>query len=346
MEDFCLLRLTNVKIISEVESPQPHYSTFRAEVTETPCFVKAMRRRREESGKEDLELRSRLHRECVLLNKLRHPSIVQFMGIRYENDPADIELVTGSTYMDLGTCLRTYPTMPLSVRISILLDVASGMLYLHAQSPSIILCNLTPSSIQVTSDMKGIITDLNEAITIGGTAPQSLPVYCQAPEAKAPTPRLQRRTDVFHLGFLALRVFSKGEASDKDTAQPSECELLQSDRSLLSLVSSLLHANPDHRPRAIDICKCLREIATKHPKEFSDVLQLYTEQCKLVQSMALIGSTEAESKELLLRCYTLEQEKSQLLSTLSTLNEELVKLQRQISHSEVRQGVIFFIHMG
>ena len=336
MEDFCLLRLNNVKIISEVEQTS-NYSIHHAEVAETPCFVKAMRQTGVTGGdaaKDTTELRSRLHRECVLLNRLRHQSIVPFMGIHYDSDPANLALVTGSTYMDLETCLRTYPTMPLSVRISVLLDVLRGVLYLHIQDPSIILCNLTPKSIHVTSDMKGTLTDLNEAIAVGGKVPKTLPAYCQAPESKGHPPRLQRRTDIFHLGVLALRLFSTGREESGSVAQPSESELLQREGSLLVLISSFLHESPELRPRANNACKRLKEIAAKHPKEFSDVLQLYSEQCKMVQCMALIGSAEADSAELLLRCQTLEQEKSQLATAVTALREEMAALQGQLSQSE------------
>lgn len=336
MEDFCLLRLNNVKIISEVEQTS-NYSIHHAEVAETPCFVKAMRQTGVTGGdaaEDTTELRSRLHRECVLLNRLRHQSIVPFMGIHYDRDPANLALVTGSTYMDLETCLRTYPTMPLSVRISVLLDVLRGVLYLHIQDPSIILCNLTSKSIHVTSDMKGTLTDLNEAIAVGGKVPKTLPAYCQAPESKGHPPRLQRRTDIFHLGVLALRLFSTGREESGSVAQPSESELLQREGSLLVLISSFLHESPELRPRANNACKRLKEIAAKHPKEFSDVLQLYSEQCKMVQCMALIGSAEADSAELLLRCQTLEQEKSQLATAVTALREEVAALQGQLSQSE------------
>ena len=336
MEEFCLLRLNNVKVISEVEQTS-NYSVHRAEMAETPCFVKAMPQSgdaRTKATENETELRNRLHRECVLLNRLRHQSIVPFMGIQYDSDPANLALVTGSTYMDLETCLRTYPATPLSVRISILLDVACGVLYLHAQNPSIILCNLTPKSIHVTSDMKGTLTDLNEAITVGGKVPNTLPAYCQAPECKAHPPRIQRRTDIFHLGMLALRLFTTGFEKSGSVEQPSESELLKSESSLLILVSSFLQECPELRPRANNACKRLREIAAKHPKEFSDVLQLYSEQCKMVQCMALIGSAEADSTELVLRCHALEQEKSQLVATVTALREELAAIRGQLSLSE------------
>ena len=135
--------------------------------------------------------------------------------------------------------------------------------------------------------------------------------------------------------MLALRVFSKGEV----VAEHSSSEYLQSDSSLLALVKNLLHESPERRLKVDDVCKGLKEIAAKHPKEFSDVLQLYTEQCKLVQTMALIGSTEADSTELLLRCHALEQEKCQLLAVLNTLRDELAEVHELDPRSEVRHVI-------
>jgi len=51
-------------------------------------------------------------------------------------------------------------TIPLSIKLSILLDVSYGLLYLHTHTPTIIHRDLTAPNILVTNDMRAKIADL------------------------------------------------------------------------------------------------------------------------------------------------------------------------------------------
>ena len=72
--------------------------------------------------------------ECVLLSRLRHPNVVQFMGVHYGRDEADISLIMEYMHMDLEQCMKTYMynNIPLPYKTSILRDVAYGLAYLHS----------------------------------------------------------------------------------------------------------------------------------------------------------------------------------------------------------------------
>ena len=83
--------------------------------------------------------------ECQLLSSLHHPNIVQFLGICFlpptaANLPVLVmEMLQGS----LDHLLENTPDIPLAKKVSILQDVARGLVYLHGCSPAVIHRDLT-----------------------------------------------------------------------------------------------------------------------------------------------------------------------------------------------------------
>ena len=63
---------------------------------------------------------SKFKEECEILSGLRHPNVVQFMGVHYGRDEADISLIMEYMHMDLEHCMKTYPNIPLPYKTSIL----------------------------------------------------------------------------------------------------------------------------------------------------------------------------------------------------------------------------------
>lgn len=103
--------------------------------------------------------------ECSLLANLRHPNIVQFLGICFL-DTSDLPVLVMEY---LPYCLNSLlegnnlVKIPLAIKLSILVDVAQGLAYLHAQKPSIIHRDVTAKNILLTPSMRGKIADLGVA---------------------------------------------------------------------------------------------------------------------------------------------------------------------------------------
>ena len=106
--------------------------------------------------------------ECQLLSSLRHPNIVQFLGICFlESQPAStvnlpvlvMEMLQGS----LDHLLENTPDIPLAKKVSILQDVARGLVYLHGHSPAIIHRDLTARNVLLNSAMVAKIADMGNS---------------------------------------------------------------------------------------------------------------------------------------------------------------------------------------
>ena len=87
-------------------------------------------------------------RECQHCSALNHPNIVRFMGIYYPKEDSTIpvmimELMDESLY----DCMKNLPKNAWMKKGSILVDVADGLSYLHAQKPAVVHRDLSPKNI-------------------------------------------------------------------------------------------------------------------------------------------------------------------------------------------------------
>ena len=113
----------------------------------------------------------RFEEECRLLSQLRHPHVVQFIGIYFEVDTNAPVLVMEFLPTTLTQCLDRYGVMPEEINYSILEDVAVGLRYLHDRELNpIVHRDLSANNVLLTADMKAKISDLGVAKILDGNA--------------------------------------------------------------------------------------------------------------------------------------------------------------------------------
>ena len=149
--------------------------------------------------------------ECKLISQVRHPNIVQFMGLCLFHDSIHPSLVTEKLDLNLENLLGTYADLPLLLTVRILKDIAKGLIYLHGKTPPIIHCDLTARNILVNkASMIAKIADLGNALMIDpaklsntlSRAPGTLPYM--PPEAILCKPSYDSKLDMFSFGHLGL----------------------------------------------------------------------------------------------------------------------------------------------
>ena len=164
---------------------------------------------------------SRYVEECQLMSDLRHPHLVQFLGVCFLPNSSLPVLVMERLLTSLDDLLEHNPDIPLSLKRSILADVARGLVYLHRRSPPVIHRDLSAKNVLLNSAMVAKISDLGNARIVNfqpGQLARTLScipgtmVY-MPPEAFEDTSKYGPSLDSFSFGHLSL--FTITQVSEK-----------------------------------------------------------------------------------------------------------------------------------
>ena len=250
-------------------------------------------------GRDEVEaIREKFHVECSLLSKLKHPNIVQFLGIFHDKD--DDVLLMEYMPMDLAKCLeaciKQKYIIPLPIKLSILQDVTNGLLHLHSLAPPIIHRDLTAANILLTSDMRAKIADLGvskvfdlkQMQTIQHTKAPGTPAY-MPPEALMPEPKYDVKLDIFSFGVLSLYI------ANQDFPSPHEVLLttgvvrqksvqvakrqhwinkMGEDHLLYPIVVQCLQDLPEDRLTTMELWKDISSLCSEHKIGWNNIMEV------------------------------------------------------------------------
>ena len=153
------------------------------------------------------DTKRRYLQESALMAKLRHPNIVQFLGVTSVASPDCSVLLMEKLTCDLHSLLedKQYNFIPLSLRVAFLADIARGLSYLHNYPPhSIVHRDLSARNVLLSSSLIAKISDLGNCLIVTPEKASTLsctrgaPVYM--PQDSTPQPSL----DIFSFGHLSL----------------------------------------------------------------------------------------------------------------------------------------------
>jgi len=253
---------------------------FKVEYDGKSCTGKEVHRWMMElpTVEEQSKIKDDFLRECHLWSTLRHPNVVQFLGIYY---PWSYKsglpvMVMEKMQESVASLVDKHDDIPLLVKLSILHDVSVGLRYLHSRNPPIVHRDLSPNNILVTPHLEAKITDLGvaKAMTMGPNSKTMTKAPGTAvfmpPEALDDKPVYGPPLDVFSFGGVILHITSRQWPTPKSWSQIdpktrkritlSEVErrlqyldmMTGSDADLKPLVMSCLEDDPELRPTAAD----------------------------------------------------------------------------------------------
>ena len=153
---------------------------------------------------------ARFSSECSLMSQVDHCNIVQFMGVCFLEPSAHPLLVMEKLDASLDEVLEKHAGIPYPLILSILLDITSGLFYLHEFTPPIVHRDLTARNVLLKyPTLQAKIADLGNAMMVD---PSKLRMLSKAPgttsymppEALQEVPKYDTQLDVFSFGHLTL----------------------------------------------------------------------------------------------------------------------------------------------
>ena len=321
------------------------------------------------SPQEKEHMIDRFQEECQLLGRLKHPNIVQFLGVHFE-DGSDLPvLVMEFLHCTLSECVDRYGVLPEQVGTGILDDVATGLCYLHGHRPPIVHRDLSANNVLLSSNMTAKISDLGVAKILNLTpARMSQMTKCPGtlsympPEALRERPSYDAKLDCFSVGVMILHVLcgrwpypseptrvhqrKRNKVIGLTEAERREeyFQQVRGNHPLVELIHGCLDNDPPQRPDAVRILGRLRQVISQSPPSCGNKMEL------LNQTQTLRNERQGLSEQLE-QLREVSNEVDGLRALVRTkdeekrgLSEQLEQSQRELTQSRGRQERLELSH--
>lgn len=148
--------------------------------------------------------------ECRLLSQIHHPNIIEFIGLCFFQEYAPT-LIMELMPSNLESLINNTADIQFDVKCYILRGIATGLAFLHSNTPPLVHRDLTShnvllnedASVVKISDFRNVfIVDSDKVVEITHKNPVALAYM--PPEALVAHPQLDPPLDIFSFGQLAL----------------------------------------------------------------------------------------------------------------------------------------------
>ena len=208
------LLITNIEFTDTKLGRGAYATVFEVDWNGTPCAAKRLHDALLEDdtpGGTD-KLIANFETECIAWSKLRHPGVVQFLGVYLERGSRLPVLVMEK----MDTSLRRYlenhgkKEFPLHLKAFVLRQMCQALAYLHRQNPPLVHHDLSPNNVllNVVSFVTRL-TDFGMSRVINPSALSRMSSVkgtsaFMSPEALHNPPRYNETLDVFSFGNIIL----------------------------------------------------------------------------------------------------------------------------------------------
>ena len=237
------------------------------------------------------EILTRLKKHCDLVSNLRHPNIVQYIGVCLSSADAAPILVNEPLTASVASTLESHTRFPLSVQLSVLQDVAQGLAFLHCRLRPLVHGNLSGNNILLSRGLQAKIGDLGVAAVLDPSTSKLTVTMSKTPELASYTspellsglPSFQSpASDVFSYGVLGLHIVSgqwpvpEGELklSRELDRRKSYIDLIPPNHCLISMITDCLHNDPLQRPQTFSLVERVTRLTAQHPIPYKTGLEL------------------------------------------------------------------------
>ena len=332
-------------------------AVYEVEWNGTPCAAKRLHEvlLEDESPGGTEKLLSNFEAECLTWSKLRHPGVVQFLGVYLE--PGSRLPVLIMEKMD--TSLRKYledhnkEEFPLSLKTFVLRQITQALAYLHSQNPPLVHHDLSPNNVllNVVSFVTkltdfGMSRAINPSTISRKSSIKGTPAF-MSPEALQTPPQYDEKLDVFSFGNIILFTVTHEWPEPCHLTQYKGSRLIaldeferreryigmftaQEKQLFLSTVRRCLENQPHKRPSSVMLVQELRHIESTLPR--GDLVA-----CLIEQLHQQLSTKEEECRQ---KEKALKEKDKALLEKDSTIQEQQHTIQEQQSSNQAQRTTI------
>lgn len=221
--------------------------------------------------------------ECSKLSKIRHPNVIQLLGITVDMKTRLPAIVMELMHENLTRLLRRTSSLPLCTEIDICHDIAKALAYLHgAFTPPIVHRDLSSNNILISQDYHAKVTDLGvskfEASSffqrLGNTPAPGTMAY-MAPEVRKIPADCSPAMDIFAFGVIVVQIrshkfpnpgpdqektkFGLSKTVTEVDRRQKHIRMFGQTHPLRTIALNCLKNNPKGRPTALEICRELEQ---------------------------------------------------------------------------------------
>ena len=286
------------------------------------------------------KLISNFEAECVTWSKLRHPGVVQFLGVHLDRSSRLPVLVMEK----MDTSLRTYledhskEEFPLHQKTFVLRQVIQALAYLHNQNPPLVHHDLSPNNVLL--NVVSFVTKVSDFGMSRAINPSALSrkssikgtLAFMPPEALHDPPRYNETLDVFSFGNIIISTLTHewpnpgppnryqgdvfvGITELQRRERYVEMVTAQEKQLFLPIVRPCLENRPDKRPSSVMLVQELRRIESSLPtggqvaasiEQLRQQLSAKKEECRQKDEMIRQKDEEVREKTATIRAQQTE----------------------------------------
>ena len=242
-------------------------AVYKAKCDQLPCAAKVLHDHLLISQKSEVErIIKQFKLECDFLSGIRHPHIVQFLGLKEIPDfklPVLImELLEESLTMMLE---HSKQPLPYSLVVDLCHDISLAVAYLHSNGT--IHRDLSSNNVLITAGKRAKVTDFGMSKILDVTKSPVLLTVCPGtllympPEAKEEPPRYTEKLDCFSEGVLMIQICSRQTPRQGDRMK--HMEQIHKTHPLLPIAKKCISDKQEDRPSAEELCQTLAALKEK-----------------------------------------------------------------------------------
>ena len=293
-------------------------AVYKAKCDQLPCAAKVLHPTildpRDPGASKIME---RFKQECAFLESIRHPNIVQYLGMTVDPESKLPMLLMELLDESLTKLLeRSKVPLPYYLQVDVCHDIALAVAYLH--SNDIIHRDLSSNNVLIIAERRAKVTDFGMSKLAGTTSRMSTLTMCPGtlaympPEALRDPPTYTKNLDCFSEGVIMIQVCTQlwpepgprtklvpdSRSPTGSTEMPvleqerreAHIDLIDPTHGLLPIAVECLQYQEKKRPSSEELCQRLADL--KETLEYRENRQRHQDKAQAKDDQIILSLTQ------------------------------------------------------